>query len=101
MAKKDESKPKATPKSEKRRVYATGSERAEFEHIYGPLQSDPNDPRFVLIDAETEEKLRKLPPGVPPTSGQDWHQVERIKEAMADAEGDDAPAEEPAKEEKK
>lgn len=69
----------------RRRMFLTGSERAEWEHIFGPLPVDAQDARFVLVDEETEEKIRKLPPGVPPRPSQDWAQVERIKEAFDEA----------------
>jgi len=85
-SKSEEPKSKATPKGEKRRVAVYGTEREEFEHIYGKLEVDPRDARFVLVDAETEEKIRALPPGVPPTRGQDLEQVKRIKEFMEDAD---------------
>ena len=84
-SKSEEPKSRPTPKGEKRRVAVYGTEREEYEHIYGKLEVDPRDPRFVLVDAETEEKIRKLPPGIPPTRGQDYEQVERIKEFMDDA----------------
>lgn len=85
----DQSKTKPTPKEAKRRVFLSGPERAEYEHVYGPLQSDPHDPRFVLVDAETEEKIDKLPPGIPPLSSQPFDQREKINEAIQDATGSD------------
>lgn len=70
----------------RKRMFLTGSERAEYEHVHGPLTVDSSDPRFVLVDDETEEAIRKFPPGVPPTASQDWEQVKRIKEAQKKAD---------------
>lgn len=67
----------------RRRVASSGSERAEFEHVYGALETDPQDPRFVLVDEETEEKLRNLPPGIPPVVEQSPHDKEGIFAAIA------------------
>lgn len=63
-----------------KKVFLIGSNRAEFEHVYGPLTVDSTDPRFVLVDEETEEKIVKFPNGVPPFRGQDWPTVEKIRE---------------------
>lgn len=41
----------------KSRKFLTGAERAEFEHVYGPLPVDQHDPRFVVVDDETSEKI--------------------------------------------
>jgi hypothetical protein len=73
--------------SARKRVAATGSQRAEFEHVHGPMETDPVDARFVLIDEETEQKLRELRPGIPPLVEQPWDDVVQIKEAVADAQG--------------
>jgi hypothetical protein len=73
--------------SEKRRLFLTGSERAEFEHIYGPLTVDSSDPRFVLVDEETEQKIAALPPGVPVRQGQHPRDIAAIRAAELDAWG--------------
>lgn len=64
-----------------KRVFLTGSDRAEYEHVHGPFKVDENDPRFVLIDEETEEAVVKFPAGVPPQRGQSWPDVEKIRAA--------------------
>lgn len=71
--------------SQRRRLFLTGSERAEFEHIHGPLTTDETDPRFVLVDEETEAQINALPPGVPTVSGQDPDQKARIRAAELEA----------------
>lgn len=48
-----------------RKLALTGSERAEFEHLHGNLTSDPQDPRFVLVDDETFDLVAETPPGIP------------------------------------
>lgn len=71
----------------RKRVAATGSQRAEFEHVYGPLETDPVDARFVLVDEETEQKIRDLRPGIPPREEQPSDDKEQIQNAMAEAQG--------------
>ena len=71
--------------AELKRYFLVGSDRAEYEHVYGPLTSDAADPRFVLVTEEEAEKIRKFPPGVPPRVSQDWAQVKKIREAEAEA----------------
>lgn len=78
--------------AERKRVFLTGSERAEFEHIFGPLTEDKFDPRFVLVDDETAEKIAALPPGVPVRQGQHPADVAAIRSAELDAFGDDVDA---------
>lgn len=73
--------------AQKRRLLLTGSERAEFEHIYGPLTVDETDPRFVLVDEETESKIAALPPGVPVRQGQHPADLAAIRAAELDAWG--------------
>lgn len=75
--------------SEKKRVFLLGNDRAEFEHVFGPLQVAEDDPRFVLVDAETEEAIRKFPAGVPPIRGQNWEDVKKIRAAELDVAGVD------------
>ena len=75
--------------SEKRRLFLTGSERAEFEHIHGPLTVDTTDPRFVLVDEETEAKIAALPPGVPVRQGQHPRDLAAIRAAELEAWGVD------------
>lgn len=85
----------------RKRVFLTGSERAEWEHIHGPLAVDPVDSRFVLVDDETEQAIRDLPNGVPIRQGQDPSDKAKIREAELAAfdkggnapEGDEAVAE--------
>jgi hypothetical protein len=75
--------------SERRRLFLTGSERAEFEHIHGPLTVDTTDPRFVLVDEETEAKIAALPPGVPVRQGQHPRDLAAIRAAELEAWGVD------------
>ena len=72
----------------KRRLFLTGSERAEFEHIHGPLTVDETDPRFVLVDEETEAKIAALPPGVPVRQGQHPQDIAAIRAAELEAWGE-------------
>lgn len=65
--------------AERRRRFLTGSERAEFEHIYGPLTVDTVDPRFVLVDQETEALIASFPRGVPPQRSQDPASLAQIR----------------------
>lgn len=51
--------------AKRNRLFLTGSERAEYEHIYGPLPVDQSDPRFVLVTDEEASRIRDLPAGVP------------------------------------
>lgn len=76
--------------SERKRVFLTGSERAEFEHIYGKLTEDKSDPRFVLVDDETAKKIAALPPGVPVRQSQHPADLAAIRAAELDAYGDKA-----------
>lgn len=71
--------------SQRRRLFLTGSERAEFEHIFGPLTVDQSDPRFVLVDEETEAKIAALPPGVPVRQGQHPQDVAAVRAAELEA----------------
>jgi hypothetical protein len=61
------------------RVFLTGSERAEFEHIYGALPVDDTDPRFVLVTPEEEARIRQLPAGVPVRPAQDPGSIAKIQ----------------------
>jgi hypothetical protein len=70
-------------------LFLTGSERAEFEHIHGPLTVDQTDPRFVLVDEETEAKIAALPPGVPVRQGQHPRDLAAIRAAELEAWGVD------------
>lgn len=67
--------------AERKRVFLTGSERAEAEHIFGKLTEDKADPRFVLVDDELAEKIAALPPGVPVRQGQHPADVAAIRAA--------------------
>lgn len=69
----------------KRRLFLTGSERAQFEHVFGPLTVDEQDTRFVLVDEETEKKIFELPSGVPPHRFQASR--EKIEKMEAEAQG--------------
>jgi hypothetical protein len=71
--------------SQRRRLFLTGSERAEFEHIFGPLTVDQSDPRFVLVDEETEAKIAALPPGVPVRQGQHPQDIAAVRAAELDS----------------
>lgn len=73
--------------AERRRLFLTGSNRAEFEHIFGPLTVDETDPRFVLVDEETAEKIAALPPGIPVVSSQHPRDIAEIRAAELDAWG--------------
>ena len=75
--------------SAKKKVFLLGNDRAEFEHVFGPLEVDETDPRFVLVDEETEEAIRKFPAGVPPIRGQNWEDVKKIRAAELDVAGVD------------
>lgn len=75
--------------AEKHRYFLVGSDRAEYEHVYGPLTSDSADPRFVLVTLEEADKIRQFPPGVPPRVSQDWDTVSKIRQAEAEAGGFD------------
>lgn len=75
--------------AERKRFFLVGSDRAEYEHVYGPLTSDAADPRFVLVTEDEADKIRQFPPGVPPRLGQDWEQVRKIRAAEAEAGGFD------------
>ena len=46
--------------------YLTGAERAEYEHVYGPLSTDVHDPRFVVVDEEEAEKIDQFNAEKPP-----------------------------------
>lgn len=76
---------------QKHRLFLTGSERAEFEHIHGPLTVDETDPRFVLVDDETEAKIAALPPGVPVRQGQHPADIAAIRQAELDEWGEGDP----------
>lgn len=67
--------------SQRRRLFLTGSERAEFEHVHGKLTVDQSDPRFVLVDEETEAKIAVFPPGVPVRQGQHPQDIAAIRAA--------------------
>jgi hypothetical protein len=77
------------------RVASSGSERAEYEHIFGALETDPQDPRFVLVDDETEQRLRNLPPGIPPNVEQSPSDKNAIFEAIASVGDDGKPTSTP------
>lgn len=62
----------------RRRMFLTGSERAEFEHIHGPLPVDQTDPRFVLVSAEEEALILSLPAGVPVRPSQNSDEKAKI-----------------------
>lgn len=66
--------------SQRRRLFLTGSERAEFEHIHGPLVVDRQDPRFVLVTEEEEALIAALPPGVPVRQGQHPQDIAAIRD---------------------
>lgn len=51
--------------AKRNRLFLTGSERAEYEHIYGALPVDDTDTRFVLVTDEEASRIRALPAGVP------------------------------------
>ena len=67
--------------AERRRLFLTGSERAEFEHVHGPLVVDAQDARFVLVDEETEAKIAAFPPGVPVRQGQHPQDIAAVRAA--------------------
>ncbi len=71
--------------SQRRRLFLTGSERAEFEHIHGPLTVDKSDPRFVLVTEEEEALIAALPPGVPVRQGQHPQDIAAIRAQEVDA----------------
>ena len=72
----------------RRRVFLTGSERAEFEHIYGPVPIDDTDPRFALLTEEEEALVRALPAGVPiRAQSQDAASVAKIQAHFEKAGG--------------
>lgn len=51
--------------AKRNRKFLTGSQRAEYEHIYGPLPVDEQDTRFVLVTDEELDRILALPAGVP------------------------------------
>ena len=67
--------------AERRRLFLTGSERAEFEHVHGPLTVDRSDPRFVLVTEEEEAKIAAFPPGVPVRQGQHPADIAAVRAA--------------------
>lgn len=66
----------------KHRVFLTGSDRNEAEHVLGfQLPVDDSDPRFVLLTDEQEEAIRKFPPGAPANRGDNWQTAKIVVEA--------------------
>jgi hypothetical protein len=61
------------------RLFLTGSDRNEFEHIHGKLAVDERDPRFVLVDDETAAKLKAFPKGIPVAQGQQPEVKARVR----------------------
>jgi hypothetical protein len=73
--------------AKKVKVWLTADSRAEAEHALGKvLESDPSDPRFVLVTPELAEQIQNLPQGIPIQRGQskrDGHdKVQKIVEAQ-------------------
>lgn len=78
--------------STRRRVFLTGSQRAEFEHIHGPVPVDETDPRFALLTEEEEALVFSLPSGVPASvsqSADDRAAIRAHEELAGDFEGSD------------
>lgn len=67
----------------KHRVFLTGNDRNEAEHVLGfQLPVDDSDPRFVLLTDEQEDAIRKFPPGAPANRGDDWRTAKVVVEAQ-------------------
>lgn len=67
----------------KHRVFLTGNDRNEAEHVLGfQLPVDDSDPRFVLLTDEQEDAIRKFPPGAPANRGDDWRTAQVVVEAQ-------------------
>lgn len=73
--------------------FLIGAERAEYEHVYGPLPTDQHDPRFVLVDDETSAQIDQFNAEKPPIapSGVIHNQWlgARIADASKEGEGED------------
>lgn len=66
----------------KHRVFLTGNDRNEVEHVLGiKLPVDDSDPRFVLLTDEQEEAVRKFPAGAPANRGDHWPRAKEVLEA--------------------
>jgi hypothetical protein len=71
--------------AERKRLLLLGSDRAEYEHVHGPLVEDKVDPRFVLVTAEEEERILSFPKGIPARHFQDAESKARIASEFKDA----------------
>lgn len=67
----------------KHRVFLTGNDRNEAEHVLGfKLPVDDSDPRFVLLTDEQEKQIRLFPAGAPANRGDNWAEAKQILEAQ-------------------
>jgi hypothetical protein len=67
----------------KHRVFLTGNDRNEAQHVLGfELPVDNSDPRFVLLTKEQEEAIRKFPAGAPANRGDNWADAQKVLEAQ-------------------